>query len=219
MKAFATMAAVATLFAGPAIGADRNERVKFGEGKTAATLRGTIRSDQGVVYSIATVEKQTLQLLFKPASGSCYFNVYAPGKQPGQDEAAFIGSTSGNEFGASPTMAGDYKVQVYLMRNAARRNETCRYQLSIELTGVPGGASAGVSDQMMGDVCKASAGPMYGVQPRSVKLTGKIVAAAGGGFFVDGIVDKKAEGVKKLRCIYKADRQFSHIQAMTSDGE
>jgi len=41
------------------------------------------------------------------------------------------------------------------MRNAARRHETCRYSLSVDLPGKPGGASAGVSDRQMQDRCLA----------------------------------------------------------------
>ena len=218
MRAFIATTWAATLLCGSAVAAERTEVVKFAAGKTSATLRGAIRGDDGVTYSIATVQGQVMQLLFAPSNRSCYINVYAPGKEAGWDEAAFVGSTSGNEFGASPTEAGVYKTQVYLMRNAARRKETCRYQLSIEITGPPGGVSAGVSDQAMTDSCKGVAAPMYGVQPRNVRIAGKVVAAPEG-FTIDGLVNKGAEGVKKLRCVFKSDRRFSHIQAMTSDGE
>ncbi len=218
MKALAAASIAIALFGGSALAADRAETVKFAPGKTATNIRGVIRGYDGVTYSIATVQGQTMQLLFAPANRSCYFNIYAPGKEIGRDEAAFVGSTSGNEFGLNPTEAGVYRAQVYLMRNAARRKETCRFQLSIEITGAAGGVSAGVSDQSMMDSCKGSAAQMYGVQPRNIRISGK-VSARDGGFTIDGIADKSAEGRKKLRCIFKSDRQFSHIQAMTSDGE
>jgi hypothetical protein len=103
------------------------------------------------------------------------------------------------------------------MRNAARRNETCRYKLSIELTGAPGGISAGVSDGIKQDVCKAEAAGMYGIEPRRVAV-GPVRTVAGGSE-IDGTADKQAEGIKKLRCIFKPDGSFDHIMAMTSDGE
>jgi hypothetical protein len=218
LRDLAAAAIAIALLGGSALAADRAEVVKFGPGKTATNIRSALRGYDGVTYSIATVQGQTMQLLFAPSNRSCYFNVYAPGKEIGRDEAAFIGSTSGNEFGLNPTAAGVYKAQVYLMRNAARRKESCRFQLSIEITGPPGGVSAGVSDQSMMDSCKGSAAQMYGVQPRNIRISGK-VSARNGGFTVDGVTDKGAEGLKKLRCIFKSDRQFSHIQAMTSDGE
>jgi hypothetical protein len=103
------------------------------------------------------------------------------------------------------------------MRNAARRHETCRYSLSIELTGAPGGVSAGVSDLMMGDECKANAAPMYGVASARIALGP--VKPDGKGFGIDGTVDKGAEGVKKLRCLFGPQRTFDKIRAMTPDGE
>jgi hypothetical protein len=153
-----------------------------------------------------------MQTLFSPSNRSCYFNVFEPGTQ----EAAHIGSTSGNEFGKTLTNSGAYRAQVYLMRNAARRGETCRYSLSIELTGAPGGVSAGVSDLELQDRCKSEAAGMYGVQPRNIKPGA--VKAGSSGFQIDAKADKGKEGVKKLRCIFKADRTFDHIMAMTSDG-
>jgi len=218
LKIFAAISLALALLHGAALAADRDETVKFGPGQTSTNIKGRIRGYDGVTYSIATVQGQTMQLLFAPANRSCYFNVHAPGKEIGRDEAAFVGSTSGNEFGLNPTEAGVYKAQVYLMRNAARRKESCRFQLSIEITGAPGGVSAGVSDQAMIDACKGSAAPMYGVQPRNIRIAGKVLARDGG-YTVDGVADKGAEGAKKLRCMFKSDRQFSHIQAMTSDGE
>jgi hypothetical protein len=204
---------------GPAAAVDREIDVVFEAGRTSREIQGSIRRDDGVVYKVATVQGQTMQILFKPSNRSCAFNVYAPGRTIGTDSAAFIGSTSGNEYGVNPTEAGVYRVQVYLMRNAARRNETCRYTLSLEITGKPGGISAGVSDRAMRDACKGSAAPMFGVQPRRVIVAGKVTATPDGGFALDGTVDKGREGVKKLRCLYKPDRQFSHVQAMTPDGE
>lgn len=219
MRRGAAILGTALVLGGPAWAADRTEVVTFPAGKTAVSLRGTIRGDDGVVYRIDAGAGQTLQILFAPTNRACVINVYAPGKEIGRDEAAFIGSTSGNEFGVHPTAAGSYKAQLSLMRSAARRGQTCRYTLAVELTGPPGGASAGVSDQLMADACKAAAAPMYAVQPRKVTLSGKSIATSDGGFAIDGVVDKGGEGIKKLRCLYTPDRRFSHIQAMTSDGE
>lgn len=198
-----------------AMAQDKTVAVQFKPGAVSATLKGTIKGDQGINYRFDAAAGQTLHILFKPSNLSCYFNVW----EPGAAEAVHIGSISGNEFGKSPTVGGAYRAQVYLMRNAARRNETCRYSLSIELTGAPGGASAGVSDTMMRDICKGEAAPMYGVQPRNVRMTDAVVRSADGGFQIEGTVDKGVEGVKRLRCIFNADRSFNRVMAMTPDGE
>ncbi len=190
--------------AAPALAADVVKPLKIPAGKTFATVRGTIKGDAGVDYRIAAAQGQTLHLLFKPSNRSCYFNVYAPGA----DEAAHIGSSAGNEFGQNPTQAGVYRAQVYLMRNAARRNETCRYSLSVELTG-------GGEDQAAQQACRSNAATMYGVEPGAITLGGLVRTAEGAS--IDAKADKGAEGVKDLRCLFKPDGAFDHIMAMTSD--
>jgi len=69
-------------------------------------------------------------VVLKTDNGSNYFNIFAPGKKPG-DEAMFIGSTLGDRYDGTLPADGKYTVQVYLMRNAARRNEKVNYTLEI----------------------------------------------------------------------------------------
>jgi hypothetical protein len=63
---------------------------------------------------------------------AAYLNVLPPGSK---DVAMFIGSTSGNRFQGLAPIAGDYVVRVYLMRSAARRNETSTFTLTASVTG------------------------------------------------------------------------------------
>jgi hypothetical protein len=188
------------------------QRISFPAGAVATTLTGTISGRRDRSYLVTAVPGQALQVLFSPSNKSCYFNVF----EPGNATAAHIGSVSGNEFGRNPTVAGAYRIQIYLMRGAGRRGETCKFSLSIELTGTPGGSTAGISDAQMRDRCNGEAAPMYGVEPRRVKI-GRVRSVAAG-FEIDGTANKGAEGIKKLRCIFKPDRTFSHIMAMTPDG-
>jgi hypothetical protein len=196
-----------------ALAVDRLETVQFKQGETSTTLSGTIRGYDGVKYSVGASAGQVMSVLFRPSSRSCYMNVWTPGA----DSAAFNGSVTGNEYAANLTVSGNYAIQAYLMRNAARRNETYRYRLTLEITGAPGGASAGTSDIVMKDRCKGEAGAMYGVQPRQI-TTGAARRVASG-YEIDGTANKGAEGIKKLRCIFNASRSFDHIMAMTPDGE
>jgi hypothetical protein len=103
------------------------------------------------------------------------------------------------------------------MRNAARRNESCRYRLTIEITGAPGGVSAGSSDVALKDRCKGEAAVLYGVEPRQIQVAE--VRNVSSGYEIDGTANKGADGIKKLRCIFTAGRSFDHILAMTPDGE
>ncbi len=188
-------------------------QVVFRPGATAAEVRGSIRGDADVTYRLRAAQGQVMQVLFAPSNRSCYFNAF----EPRREEAVHNGSIAGNEFGRSPTVAGDYRFQVYLMRNAARRNEACRFRLSFELTGVPGGASAGVSDRQMRDACRSRVGSMYAVPAARIRM-GAIRTGAGD-FRIDGSVNKGAEGVKRFRCLYTPERGLRDVMAMTPDGE
>jgi len=109
---------------------NRTEAVSLkSSGHDARTLKGSPRGYDGAAYTFAAPAGRLLHVLFSPKNRFCFFNVLAPGR----DEALFNGSIKGNEFGGRLPAAGTYTVQVYLMRNAARRNETCRYSLSLEM--------------------------------------------------------------------------------------
>ncbi len=205
--------AVMVLMATPINSSQAAERsVQFQRGATSTTLKGVIRGDGDATFVLQAVEGQVLQTLLTVSNRSCYFNAF----EPGQQEAAHNGSMAGNEFGRSPTKAGAYRFQIYLMRSAARRNETCRYSLSIELTGRPGGASAGVSDRQMQDVCRARVREMYAVPSGRVRVAR--LRSSQEGPFLNGTVNKGAEGIKRFRCLFTPDRQLRDVMAMTPDG-
>lgn len=110
--------------------------VSFAKGTSSQTLKGSIKGDQSRDYIVDARAGQTLTVDFKPSNASAYFNVIAPGA----DSAMFIGSTEGNRFSGPLTTSGGHTVQVYLMRNAARRNEVANYTLTIGVTGAAAAA-------------------------------------------------------------------------------
>ena len=113
------------------VSAQQQTVVAFAKGASSATLTGSIKGDQDHRYIVDARAGQTLTVDFKPTNASAYFNVTAPGA----DSAMFIGSTSGNRFSGPLTVSGPHVVQVYLMRSAARRNETANYTITIGATG------------------------------------------------------------------------------------
>lgn len=214
MRELLTLAALLA-FAWPAAPSQAAERnVRFAPGATAVMLKGVIRGDGDATYVLQTIDGQVLQALLTTSNRSCYFNVYEPGQQ---QEAAHIGSGAGNEYSLDPATPGTYRFQIYLMRNAARRNESCRYRLSIELTGKPGGVSAGVSDRQMRDQCQTVVAQMYAVPSERIRLAA--IRKGRPGPLINGAVDKGAEGIKKFRCLYTPDRRLRDVMAMTPDGE
>lgn len=131
-KRAAALVLLAMLAAGwPASAADRTQVVKFPSGHSSVTLKGSIKSHDTSKFVVGASKGQTMSVLFSPSNASCYFNL----SPPGGGEALHIGSISGNEFTDDLPATGDYTVQAYLMRNAARRNETCNFSLTIKVSG------------------------------------------------------------------------------------
>ena len=91
------------------------------------TVRGKIRGYDTVEYKVAVRQGQALAVKLKTSSRSNYFNITPPGAQ----EASFIGSIKGLEYRGKVDQDGEYTVSVYLMRNAARRNESAAYTLTV----------------------------------------------------------------------------------------
>ena len=94
-------------------------------------MTDSIKGDTSIAYMLNARAGQVMSVLFSPGNTSCYMNV----SEPGADSAVHIGSSAGNEYAANLAASGDYRIQVYLMRNAARRNETCKFSITFEVTG------------------------------------------------------------------------------------
>jgi hypothetical protein len=106
----------------------RTERVQFHKGANSATVHGTIKGRETVDYVLGARKGQSMNVSMATDNGANYFNIIAPGKA---DEAMFVGSTSSNQFEGTVPASGDYKVRVYLMRSAARRDEVAKYRLEM----------------------------------------------------------------------------------------
>jgi len=121
--------ATSTAFAGDGI---RTERVQFKPGTSSATIKGKIKGYETVDYVLEASKGQQMNVSMATNNGANYFNILAPGEN---DVAMFIGSTSGKQFEGTLPKSGDYKIRVYMMRSAARRNEVANYRLEMIITG------------------------------------------------------------------------------------
>lgn len=104
----------------------RQEQIRFERGKSSAIINGTIKGYEIVDYTINVKKGQLMNVSMASNNGANYFNIMEPGQE---NVAIFVGSTSGNQFEQVLEKSGDYKIRVYLMRSAARRNETGKYRL------------------------------------------------------------------------------------------
>jgi hypothetical protein len=155
MGAWIATAAHAT---GPKV---REKEIKFPTGETSATMNGKLKGDEIIDYKVRAIAGQSMLVVFRSGNPSAYFNVLPPDG----DAAIFIGSTSGNRYEGAALTEGTYTVRVYLMRNAARRNETANYALDV---GVSGGSKT------------AETGPSAGQPPAKVDASGIVKCSTGG---------------------------------------
>ena len=78
--------------------------------------------------------------------------------------------------------------------------------------------AAPVSRGNMSAHCRGEVAGMYGTRPQYVK-TGRVVRGKDRGFSIGGTVDKGSEGIKRFRCRFDRNRNFTNVMALTSDGE
>jgi hypothetical protein len=120
----------------------RKERVTFAAGASSATIKGQIKGDAGIDYVVRASAGQTLTVSLSPSNRSNYFNVLPPGSN---DVAMYVAQDGQSYSGMLPA-DGDYTIRVYLIRAAARRNETSTFTLTVGVTGKPLPARPGSQD-------------------------------------------------------------------------
>lgn len=121
----------AALACGSAWAADpiRHEEIVLTHAAPLQKISGKIKGRATAEYSIAVPAGARIDIRLTGANRSANFNVTAAGA----DEALFVGSRDGNRFHATAPTATVYRVSVYLMRNAARRNESASFVLEAGL--------------------------------------------------------------------------------------
>ena len=112
--------------------------MRFETGSTVTKIEDAITGYQSVSYTIGLEAGRTLSVTLEPSNLATYFNVYEPGRGPGDQALANSGMTSElvpdlNRFEGVARMSGTYTISAYMMRSAARRNETSNYTLTVGL--------------------------------------------------------------------------------------
>jgi hypothetical protein len=139
----------------------QTQRVQFKPGANSATIQGSIKGYQIIDYIVNARQGQTMNVSMATRHGATYFNIL----EPGQTEVAiFNGSLSNNQFEGTLKKSGDYRIRVYMMRSAARRNEMANYRLEMI---VSGSGSSGSGDAL--------------VPGTNYNATGNIPCSMGGG--------------------------------------
>jgi hypothetical protein len=100
-------------------------------GPKPLSIKGSIKAYQSTDYRIKALAGQTLTVALAARHPQAYFNLLPSGTQ----EAMFVGSSMGNKASVVIPMDGEYTVQVYLMRAAARRGAASQFTLTASLQG------------------------------------------------------------------------------------
>jgi hypothetical protein len=142
-RAWLAVVACTALLAAPLADAQtpiKTQRVQFKKGASSAVIDGRIKGYETIDYLVGAKQGQQANVSLATKHGATYFNILAPGET---EVAFFNGSTNGNQFEGTLPATGDYRIRVYMMRSAARRNEVANYRLEIAVA--PGAAAAAPS--------------------------------------------------------------------------
>lgn len=122
------------------------KNVKFAKGASSAEIKGSIKGYRYIDYQFSSGAGQTVSISLKGTNLANYFNLLPP---QSSDAAMVIGEFSNNRFEGMLPDDGIYTVRVYLMRSAARRNETSNFTLSIGVGGKPLAALPAKADAVL----------------------------------------------------------------------
>ena len=128
-KLFATAVGVALLSI-PAIAKDKvtTHQVHFDKGTSGTTVKGHVKGYDTVYYKLGAQKGQSMRVSLE--SKKAFMNIFEPGKGAG-DGAMFGGSIKGANYTGMLPKSGTYTIQVFLMRNEARRGTNAPYTLHI----------------------------------------------------------------------------------------
>lgn len=105
------------------------EKVALSKDRVSVALDGVIKGYQSIDYVVDAHAGQILTIAFQSNNLATYFNVI----EPNADFASFNGAMLGNSYTNKLSVDGSYTIRVYMMRNAAARNENAVYTLNISL--------------------------------------------------------------------------------------
>lgn len=107
--------------------------VTFKKGSYGTVLKGSFKGYDTVHYTVYAKAGQTLALELSSPNNLAEVNVFAPGDRPGIAEAISRSSIEGGSLELALNETGAYTIQVYQMRNSARRGQTANYSIDLKI--------------------------------------------------------------------------------------
>lgn len=189
----------------------RTETVKFKRGASSTSIEDSIIGYESVSYLLGVTAGQRMSVELDTDNTSNYFNITAPGAS----EALYNGSIDGNSTSFVIPSSGNYKIDVYLMRNAARRGEAANYDLTISVEAkaaaskpAPGKPAPDFADGLAG-------GPDYWqVHGLTRGDTLNVRASASSGASVLGVLDE-GDVIRNLGCKMNGSTRWCRVEDQT----
>ena len=195
----------------------RSEQVRFKAGQTGTSIKGKIAGYESVLYRVGAEAGQTMSVTLKPSNSATYFNVYEPGKGPGE-QALAAGSATGpmvpdlNRFKGKLPTSGTYTISVYMMRSAARRNERSNYALDISISALGDASRLPPVQRDYADGLQG--GPDYW-EIKTAHPTGKFALRTSPSGAAREIASFKSGTVlRNLGCRMNEGRRWCHVEAL-----
>jgi hypothetical protein len=148
----------------------RTQRVNFAHGANSAVVEGSITGYETFDYVLGASKGQYMNVSMATKNTATYFNILAPGES---EVAFFNGSVSENQYEGTLPASGDYKIRVYMMRSAARRNEKADYRLEMIITGTSGASPKSAGNPLAHDALVPGTPYHATGEIRCVMATGK----------------------------------------------
>ncbi|CAM2967683.1 DNA breaking-rejoining protein [Acinetobacter celticus] len=107
--------------------------IVFKKGSYGTNLKGTFKGDDEARYTLHAKAGQQLKFKIKSTKNLAYLNIYAPEDKPGSAEAILKGAIVGSTGEITLPETGQYTLQLYQMRNTARRGEIVNYNIELKI--------------------------------------------------------------------------------------
>ena len=109
------------------------ERIQFESGRSEQIVSGKITGRDSVLYKLNARDGQWLEVRMLPGVKGADFNIYIPGRGPG-DEALFNSLTGDRKYVGQLYKTGDHSIDLFLNRAAARRGDSAEYKMLVRVT-------------------------------------------------------------------------------------
>ncbi len=107
--------------------------IVFKKGSYGTNLKGTFKGDDEARYTLHAKAGQQLKFKIKSTKNLAYLNIYAPEDKPGSAEAILKGAIVGSTGEITLPETGQYTLQLYQMRNTARRGEIVNFDIELKI--------------------------------------------------------------------------------------